>query len=318
MFLEALKCLLEDEGFHLPTQPAISASTAAEGLLRWASNRENCDKLDVFANELVTILKACIDGSSGRACQQARREKMWSKYYQVRTSETFRAKWHEFLETSIRSRSTPLFWQYVSNEVFRALVKEAFKPSHSDQMAAEEITYQEANALRYTAGYICRSMKRKLAVANHPLKEELILAIDSMCKDDGSSEDSEPTTSQHWIASIDRGGLCHVKDVTYMVFLAMEENLRHHLKVSNVREMNSDFRDKVVMELVKNDDVNFYWCMLALDLDAEKESVLLKLLVEHWVTVRGFSFAGAYMEMYKQYTKRSLQRSKGLRTTLSK
>ena len=199
-------------------------------------------------------------------------------------------------------------------------MKEAFKPHQLDQMAPEEITYEEANALRYTAGYVCRSMKRKLSIANHPLKEELIQTIDAMCKDkdDGNSEDPEPTASHHWIANIDRGGLCHVKDVTYMVFVTMEENLRHHLKVSNVTEMNSDFREKVVTELVKNDDVSFYWCMLALDLDAEKESVLLKLLVEHWVTVRGLSFAGAYMEMYKQHVKKSLQRSKGLRTTLCK
>lgn len=130
-----------------------------------------------------------------------------------------------------------------------------------------------------------------------------------MCKDDGSSEDDEMTTSQHWLNSIDRGGLHHVEDVTYMVFLAMEQNFRHHLKVSNVHEMNSNFKQKVIRELVKNDNIHFYWCMLALDLDAEKEVVLLRLVVEHWVAARGFSFAGAYMEIYKQYMKKSLQRS---------
>ena len=60
MFLEALKCVLEDEGFKLPTQPAVSALKAAETLLRWASNGENSDTLGVFATELVTILKTCI------------------------------------------------------------------------------------------------------------------------------------------------------------------------------------------------------------------------------------------------------------------
>ena len=83
-----------------------------------------------------------------------------------------------------------------------------------------------------------------------------------MCKDDAGNEDNEVTSSQQWTNSIDRGGLCHVKDVTYMVFVAIEENLRHHLKVSNTSEMNDDFREKVVTELVKNADINFYWCML--------------------------------------------------------
>ena len=82
--------------------------------------------------------------------------------------------------------------------------------------------------------------EEKTHCSKPPLKEELILAIGDMCQDDGSSEDNEMTTSKDWTNSIDRGGLCHVKDITYMVFLAMEENLRHHLKV---KEMNSDFRD---------------------------------------------------------------------------
>ena len=101
-----------------------------------------------------------------------------------------------------------------------------------------------------------------------------------------------------------------------MVFVAMEENLQHHLKVSNTSEMNDDFREKVVTELVKNDDINFYWCVLTLKLDAEKDGVLRRLVVEHWVTVRRFSFAEAFIEMYKQCRKKSLQRSKGLRTEL--
>ena len=312
--MEALRCLLEDEGFQLPTTPAISALKTAKDLHRWATTGDNAG-LHVFTTKLVATLKKCIDISSVQACQQARREKMWSKYHEVRTSETFRSMWHEFLGTAIQSQSIPLFWQYISDKAFRALVKKAFKPQQSGDASAEEITHEEANALRYTAGYVCRSLKKKLNTANHPLKKELIPAIDDMCKDD-SDEGNEMTSSQQWINSIDRGGLCHVKDVTYMVFVAMEENLRHHLKVSNVSEMNDDFREKVVTELVKNDDIMFYWCMLTLKLDAEKEGVLRRLVVEHWVTVRGFSFAGAYIEMYKQCTKKSLQRSKGLRTKL--
>ena len=115
LLLEALNCVLKDEGFQLPTKPAISALTAAENLHRWASNREQWH-IWCVATELVTALRTCtsidINGSSGQAPQQTRQEKMWSKYHQVRTLETFKSKWHEFLEKSIGSQSIPLFWQY--------------------------------------------------------------------------------------------------------------------------------------------------------------------------------------------------------------
>ena len=38
------------------------------------------------------------------------------------------------------------------------------------------------------------------------------------------------------------------------------------------------------------------------------------LNVEQWVTVCGFSFAVPYLELYKQHSNTSLQRSKGLKT----
>ena len=57
----------------------------------------------------------------------------------------------------------------------------------------------------------------------------------------------------------------------------------------------------------------FYWSMLSIDWEEEESSELLRYIVEHWVTVRGFSFAGAYLEKYKQEHKKSVQKSKGLR-----
>ena len=171
--MEALQCFLEDEGFQLPTTPAILALKTGKELYRWATTGDNA-QLHVFTTKLVAMLEKCIDIRSAQACQQARREQMWSKYHEVRNSESFQSMWHEFLGTAIQSQSIPLFWQYISDKVFRTLVKKAFKPKQSDDVSAEEITHEEANALRYTAGYVCRSLKKKINTANHPLKGELI------------------------------------------------------------------------------------------------------------------------------------------------
>ena len=68
--MEALECLLEDEGFQLPTKLAISALRTARDLHGWASTGEN-DELRAFATKLVATLLRCTDSSPGKACQQA-------------------------------------------------------------------------------------------------------------------------------------------------------------------------------------------------------------------------------------------------------
>ena len=53
-----------------------------------------------------------------------------------------------------------------------------------------------------------------------------------------------------------------------------------------------------------------------LNWDSASKDALLQLIVQHWVTVRGFSFSAAYMEKYKQKHKKTVQKSKGIRKTL--
>ncbi len=48
---------------------------------------------------------------------------------------------------------------------------------------------------------------------------------------------------------------------------------------------------------MSSDDVGFYWSIMALDLEVAEEAILLTMLVQHWVTVRGFSFTGVYLEL---------------------
>ena len=45
-------------------------------------------------------------------------------------------------------------------------------------------------------------------------------------------------------------------------------------------------------------------------------AILLEKIVELYVTVRGFSLAGGWLEQYKQHTKQSTQRTRSLRREL--
>ena len=47
----------------------------------------------------------------------------------------------------------------------------------SEDKCSTLIDYEEANALRYSAGYVIRSLTKKLLKSTHNLKEELVLCL---------------------------------------------------------------------------------------------------------------------------------------------
>ncbi len=73
------------------------------------------------------------------------------------------------------------------------------------------------------------------------------------------------------------------------------------------------------MESVTSDeDVLFYWTILAAEWEEEDEEALLPMVTELWITIRGFPFARSFLEIYKQANKKTVQKSKGLRKKLIK
>ena len=68
-------------------------------------------------------------------------------------------------------------------------------------------------------------------------------------------------------------------------------------------------------KMLHNEDVLFYWSMISADWEEEGD-VLLQMIIEHWVTVRGFSYTSASLEKYKQANKKTVQKSKCTRKNL--
>ena len=92
----------------------------------------------------------------------------------------------------------------------------------------------------------------------------------------------------------------------------MEEELWQHLQMQRVKDMTG-YKDGVCKAITDNDDILFHWCMLTCDVDDESANVVLTMLINLWITIRGFSFTNGWLEQYKQSRKKYLQRSKALR-----
>ena len=60
-------------------------------------------------------------------------------------------------------------------------------------------------------------------------------------------------------------------------------------------------KDPPEKKLSENEDILFHWSLLSVDCDSSTE--LLKEILSLWVTIRGGSIAGCWMEQYKKVSK---------------
>ena len=218
--------------------------------------------------------------------------------------------WKSFLGQNLGTQGHPIFWQRVGDAILKMLVKRSF-PVIRQEAAVEgipTINHQEMNALRYAAGYVPRALKKKLIKSANPLKHQLLLCLLDLL-DDG---DERRTDSEEWLDLVDRGGLTRVNDTAFQVFLAMELELRKHLQSQCI----PNFKAEVRKQILENEDVSFYWSILSCDWEVDESQALLELVVDLFLTIRGFSYASAWMEKYKAATAKTLQKSKGFRKTL--
>ena len=68
--------------------------------------------------------------------------------------------------------------------------------------------------------------------------------------------------------------------------------------------------------IITDEDIAFHWSILTIEVEKEEGAVLLAMMVNLFITIRGF-FSKLLMEMYKQEAKKSTQKSKPLRRKLT-
>ena len=81
----------------------------------------------------------------------------------------------------------------------------------------------------------------------------------------------------------------------------------------SVEAFSEGMKSEIIKNICLDEDVLFFWTILGAAWSKEEEECLLPMIVELWITIRGFSFANSLMELYKQSSKKTVQKSKGLR-----
>ena len=303
LLVKGVYAVLTDDSFKLPFCRASSVLKTAKHLANWIPNHH--DEVSFFEKNLIASLSGCMQGTLSA---KKGRERMWSLYHSLRTSDDYVGEWCTFLQRSGASEMSSIFYQYVGDYMFKQLIK-LHHPLHVSEFKGTDHstpTYEEKNAIRYAAGYVPRSLKKKILKSAHPLKEDIQLCILDLL-DDGDEYDNE---SKDWVRIINHGGLTQINNTTYELFVSVECELRKHLskQVPNF--------DAVQQAIIRNENVHFLWSILSADWEDKTVSALLQMVISEWVKIRGFSYASCWIEKYKSTQRKTLQKSKGVRKQL--
>eukprot|EP00731_Ephydatia_muelleri_P034934 Em0087g3a len=295
----AIENVLIDDGFKIQTPSSRSAVEDARKLLHWFSLPDSKDVICEFSERLVSDVDKCFNPpkkvKKSGCMLQRKREVMWSSFHQLTTSEEFVKNWEKFLTDSINAFPHPIFYQYVTECILKAKIKIIFPISaHSVNDQLGTLSYQQKNALRYAAGYLPRAIRKKIGKSSNPAKQQLILCLDDMLLTDAEDHESED-----WIRLVDRGGLNHVSNAMYMAIVSMELEVQKQLQQDST--LGSKLKAKLTKCLLESDDVLFFWSIVAAPWEdgADIEMELLKIVIDMWLTIRGFSYASDWLEKFK-------------------
>ena len=84
------------------------------------------------------------------------------------------------------------------------------------------------------------------------------------------------------------------------------------MKVDNTRDKNEQFSKKVIATVLNDENLLFDWCLAAECIDQELADQCLEKIAIKWFVIHGFSFAKLLMEMYKQASKKGIDKTKPL------
>ena len=95
-----------------------------------------------------------------------------------------------------------------------------------------------------------------------------------------------------------------------MLFKQIEIHLQNILQKHLQRMAPDSTKKNLITSVVQRKDVQFYWYKLFIDIHNEKCSQeLLTEIVEVWLTIRGHSIAGQWIEYYKNCATKILEKA---------
>lgn len=285
------------------------------------------NQFDSFATKLMKLLEKCFFSciSEDVQCRSkyVQRERVWSAFHQLRIAEGSKL-WRDLFSHHGFPKLSPVVYQQVNQKLYSDLINchlSAKLDDSADGSAVEipALTSDEENILRYVAGYVpFKLLKRYEKDLSLESTVGIIECLSAMAVNGEESSLLEYT--RKWTHLVNRGGLFEVNDTTYTLFREIEKKIRKKLLVAFDRKTSdNDLRESLINSIASDDNIQFYWTILSVDIESEiLATEVLKQIIGTWLTVRGFSIAGMWLDKYLHISNKSSSKKKGLRTELKR
>ena len=210
--------------------------------------------------------------------------------------------------------------QDVSMEILLAMIGKPGIVSLSGKPAVVRVfSAVEEQAIMYAGGYVVKKMLEWVDSIGDEVATEYYEALHAMLeggKWDDLRTDSFEEFIRNWIADVDRGGL-KILNITALQFFKELESITFNKIEARVNMKKAFSASSVAAELLEDEDLQFCWTTLAVDIKHEVDSKrLFCRITELWTKIKGHSYASAITETYKQTVSQNTQKSKGIRKKL--
>ena len=190
--LKVLHEVLEDETFQFNSRVVKEAREAAVLLLDWIRKAENQPVVTKFLQQIQSRFEESLQSLNPSSIN---RDRLWQTFFILQSSEQFAVTWKGFLSAA-QVTPTPALYQQLTTLMFcEQIKKRVITARESSKDAIHSLTDNERNALRYTAGYICRHLRKQLERSSHELKEELLLCLMDLTT---QKDPDESNTNEEW------------------------------------------------------------------------------------------------------------------------
>ena len=278
--------------------------------IRAESQRE---PLHRFCTDLFEGIRSCI--AQPAVSSDVRREKSYKLFYEKRNGD-LKKLWNDFHVVLQLSQPDPIWTQTVNRLLFNeALVASIGEDARqqpevsSASLPSVELGADEENTIRYMAGYVPFKLMKVYETKDTQEDANVLDCLSAMAVF-GPVDDFYSYT-QEWIKNVNRGGLFEVSTATFTFFRQLEILMRgmlpHYLLGGSVSK--EDVHDRIS----RDEGLLCYWNVLSGQLSHDKARVLLKEIIDLWLTIRSHAFAKQLMEQHKVDKKKVTKKSSALR-----
>lgn len=177
----------------------------------------------------------------------------------------------------------------------------------------QSMCVEEENAVRYASGFVALKVMKLYEKLDTPKAAQFVECLSHMAV--SGEESSFYAYTKAWINSVNRGGLFCINEKAFLFFRAVELATQVHLP----NHLSSRSKVELFSVIVNDEDVQFQWSMLSLNIEEESHSAeLLMNVIQQWIKIRGFAITSMWMEEYKRSAQETTKGKKSLRKELNK